>query len=411
MPDIDKRDQIKDMPIKNNIGDVVAYVNNIFKEAVAFDASDIHIEPQEKFLLIRFRQDGDFHLIDKIGRDNISAIVTRLKVLSKIKIDENKKPQDGKIVYSPEDETKKNIDIRLSTLPTNYWEKVVMRILKQDENLTNIEALWLIDVNLEKVREALKSKYWIMLVAGPTGSGKSTTLFGILKNFNPLEYNISTLEDPIEYDIEYVNQSQVHPGINYTFASGLRSLVRQDPDIIMVGEIRDKETATLAVEAALTGHLVLSTIHTNSATGTIQRMINMGVEPFLLASAMKMVISQRLAKRLCPHCKEEVEFTDLKREKIKSFLIDIMEESEISQIKFYQWKWCEKCHDSWYKWRLGIHEVLIVEDYLEPLILAQDSANNMAKEAVKHGMITIVQDAILKAALWETTIEEAFKLI
>jgi type II secretory ATPase GspE/PulE/Tfp pilus assembly ATPase PilB-like protein len=293
MPDIDKRDAIKEMDIKKNVGDVVAYVNSIFKQAIEFDASDIHIEPMEHFLLVRFRQDGDFHLKDKIGRENISAIVTRLKVLSKIKIDENKKPQDGKVVFFDEG-TDKNVDIRLSTLPTNYGEKVVMRILKQDDNLTNIEALGLIDINLEKVREALKSKYGIMLVAGPTGSGKSTTLFGILKNFNPLEYNISTLEDPIEYDIEYVNQSQVHPAIGYTFASGLRSLVRQDPDIIMVGEIRDKETATLAVEAALTGHLVLSTIHTNSATGTIQRMINMGVEPFLLASAMKMVVSQRL---------------------------------------------------------------------------------------------------------------------
>ncbi len=410
MPDIDKRDAIKDMPVKANIGDTVAYVWNIFKQALEFGASDIHIEPNEKFLLIRFRQDGDFHLIDKIWRDNISAIVTRLKVLSRIKIDENKKPQDGKIVYHDE-ASDKNIDIRLSTLPTTYGEKVVMRILKQDENLTNIEALWLIDVNLEKVREALKSKYGIMLVAGPTGSGKSTTLFGILKNFNPLELNISTLEDPIEYDIEYVNQSQVHPAINYTFATGLRSLVRQDPDIIMVGEIRDKETATLAVEAALTGHLVLSTIHTNSATATIQRLINMGVEPFLLTSALKMIISQRLGKRLCQHCKVVEEFSEQKKKRIKDFLINIMEADEIEKIVFHKGEWCDKCHGTWYKGRLGIHEVLIFEDYLEPMILAEESANSLAKAAIEHGMITIVQDAILKAALWETTIEEAFKLI
>lgn len=410
MPDIDKRDEIVDMPLKKNVGDVVAYVSSIFKNAIEFDASDIHIEPMEHFLLIRFRQDGDFHLIDKIGRENISAIVTRLKVLSKIKIDENKKPQDGKVVFFDET-TEKNVDIRLSTLPTNYWEKVVMRILKQDDNLTNIEALWLIDINLEKVREALKSKYGIMLVAGPTGSGKSTTLFGILKNFNPLEYNISTLEDPIEYDIQYVNQSQVHPGIGYTFASGLRSLVRQDPDIIMVGEIRDKETATLAVEAALTGHLVLSTIHTNSATGTIQRMINMGVEPFLLASAMKMIISQRLWKRLCHQCKEPENMSDIKKARVTKYLEGIMDKEEIDKIQFYRGKWCDRCHNTGYKWRLGIHEVLIVEEFLEPMILAEDSANNMAKQAVKHGMITIVQDGILKAALWDTTLEEAFKLI
>lgn len=410
MPTTDKRDDIKEMPTNKNVGDIVTYVNNLFRRAIDFDASDIHIEPQEKFLLIRFRQDWDFHLIDKVDREFISAMVTRLKVLSKIKIDESKKPQDGKIVYMDE-KTNKHVDIRLSTLPTTYGEKVVMRILKQDDNLTNIEALWLIDVNLEKVREALTSKYGIMLVAGPTGSGKSTTLFGILKNFNPLEFNISTLEDPIEYDIEYVNQSQVHPAINYTFASGLRSLVRQDPDIIMVGEIRDKETATLAVEAALTGHLVLSTIHTNSATGTIQRMINMGVEPFLLASAMKMIISQRLGKRLCQHCKTPEDVSDIKKKKILSFLDNIMDKEEIGKIVFYHWTGCEKCHDTGYKWRLGIHEVLIVEDYLEPMILSRESSNNMTKEAIKNGMITIVQDGLLKAALWETTLEEAFKLI
>lgn len=410
MLSIDKRDAIKEIPIKKNIGDIVLYVAEIFRKAIEFDASDIHVEPQEHFLLIRFRQDGDFHLIDRVWKDNISAIVTRLKVLSRIKIDENKKPQDWKIVFY-DDVTEKNVDIRLSTLPTTYGEKVVMRILKQDDNLTNIEALWLIDINLEKVREALKSKYWIMLVAGPTGSGKSTTLFGILKNFNPLEYNISTLEDPIEYNIEYVNQSQVHPAINYTFASGLRSLVRQDPDIIMVGEIRDKETATLAVEAALTGHLVLSTIHTNSATATIQRMINMGVEPFLLASAMKMVISQRLWKRLCNFCKIEDNISEIKRKKIEKYLITIMEKEEIDKIVFQRWTGCDKCHGTGYKWRLGIHEVLIVEEFLEPMILEEASANAMAREAVKHGMVTIVQDGLLKAALWETTVEEAFKLI
>lgn len=410
MATADKREAIKLMPVKENLGDVVVYVGSIFKQAIDFDASDIHIEPNEHYLLVRFRQDGDFHLIDKVGRENVSAIITRLKVLSRIKIDENKKPQDGKIVYYNE-ETKTNIDIRLSTLPTKFWEKVVMRILKQDANLTNIEALWLIDVNLEKVRTALESTYGIILVAGPTGSWKSTTLFGILKNFNPLEFNISTLEDPIEYNIEFVNQSQVHPAIDYTFASWLRSLVRQDPDIIMVGEIRDKETATLAVEAALTGHLVLSTIHTNSATGTIQRLINMGVEPFLLSSALKMVISQRLGKRLCQHCKVPDVISEIALKKVKEYLVDIMEEADIAAISFQKGVGCEKCHGTGYKGRLGIHEVLVVEEYLEPLILAGETSNTMTKEAMKHGMISIVQDGLLKAALWETTLEEAFKLI
>ena len=398
------------LELKRDVWDIVDYIWKMFKAAIELGASDIHIEPTEFFLLIRFRKDWDFILFDKLHRENISSIITRLKVLSKIKIDENKKPQDGKIVYMYEKKSQ-NVDIRLSTLPTNYWEKVVMRILKQDESLINIEALWLIDVNLEKVREALKSTYWIILVAWPTGSWKSTTLFGILKNFNPLEYNISTLEDPVEYDIEYVNQSQVKPEIWYTFSTWLRSLVRQDPDIIMVWEIRDKETAILAVEAALTGHLVLSTIHTNSAAGTVQRLINMGVEPFLLASAMKMVISQRLGKKICPHCKEEQEIKDYQRKKVNEILAPLVDKKELENIKFYHWKWCEICSQTWYKWRMWFHEVLIVWDYLEPLILEKESANAMRDEAIKNWMITITQDALLKAIIWETTVEEALKLI
>ncbi len=406
----DKNALVKSMPIKKDLWDIVEYVNRIFKSAIERKASDIHIEPTEFFLLIRFRQDGDFLIIDKVDKENVSGIVTRLKVLAKIKIDENKKPQDGKITYYYETESM-NIDIRLSTLPTSYGEKVVMRILKPDASLTNITKLGLIDVNLEKVREALKSKYGIVLVAWPTWSWKSTTLFWILKNFNPLEYNISTLEDPIEYAIEYVNQSQVKPDIGYTFATWLRSLVRQDPDIIMVWEIRDKETATLAVEAALTGHLVLSTIHTNSATWTVQRLINMGVEPFLLSSAMKMVISQRLAKKMCPFCKKEKPLTEWTRKKVEEFLKPIMDEEELKNLVFYEGEGCEKCHGTWYKWRMWIHEVLIVWDYLEAMILEKRSANEMAEKAIQHGMITIVQDWLIKAALWETTVEEALKLI
>ena len=286
-----------------------------------------------------------------------------------------------------------------------------MRILKQDDSLINIEALWLIDVNLEKVRKELKSTYWIILVAWPTGSWKSTTLFGILKNFNPLEYNISTLEDPIEYDIEYVNQSQVKPEIGYTFSTWLRSLVRQDPDIIMVWEIRDKETAILAVEAALTWHLVLSTIHTNSAAGTVQRLINMWVEPFLLASAMKMVISQRLWKKICSHCKEEYSVKEIERKKIIEILWPIVDKKELENTIFYHWKWCWECWNTWYMWRMWFHEVMIVWDYLEPLILEKQSAHKMRDIAIENWMVTITQDALLKAVIWKTTVEEALKLI
>lgn len=402
---------IDTLDMKRELGDIVDYINKVFKAAIDIGASDIHIEPTEYFIIIRFRKDWDFLLHDKLHLDNISAIVTRLKVLSKIKIDENKKPQDGKIVYMYEKESK-NIDIRLSTLPTAYGEKVVMRILKQDPSLTqSVESLGLIDINLDKVKDSLKSTYGIILVAWPTGSWKSTTLFGVLRTFNALEYNISTLEDPIEYDIQYVNQSQVKPEIGYTFATWLRSLVRQDPDIIMVWEIRDKETATLAVEAALTGHLVLSTIHTNSAAGTVQRLINMWVEPFLLASSMKLVISQRLWKKICPDCKEEYIPKDIERKKISEILGPIIDKKELENAKFYHGKWCEKCGNTWYSWRMWFHEVLEVKEYLEPLILEKSSSGQMREEAIKNGMITITQDALLKALLWETTVEQALKLI
>ena len=403
-------DDIDSIDIKKDLWNTISYIDGIFNAAIDSNTSDIHIEPLKNYILVRFRQDWEFKIYDKIDNWNTSAIITRLKVLAKVKIDENKKPQDWKIVFYYEKE-KKNIDIRFSSLPTTYWEEIVMRILKPDDKLTNIEALWLIDINLEKVREALKSKYGIILVSGPTGSWKSTTLFWILKNYNPLQYNISTLEDPIEYDIQYVHQSQVKPAIWYTFAERLRSLVRQDPDIIMVWEIRDKETATLAVEAALTGHLVLSTIHTNSATATVQRLINMGVEPFLLSSAMKMVISQRLAKRICPHCKKEYKPTLAETKMIEKHLLPIAEEDSVDQISFYKWEWWKKCWYTGYKWRIWIHEVLIVEDYLEPMILAKQSAHEMKDEAIKHGMITIVQDWLIKATFWDTTVEEALKLI
>jgi type II secretory ATPase GspE/PulE/Tfp pilus assembly ATPase PilB-like protein len=385
-------------------------LDSIFKKAVDIWASDIHIEPTEFFLLIRLRIDWDFILHDKIHKENVSSVVTRLKVLSKIKIDENKKPQDGKIVYFYEKDNQ-NIDIRLSTLPTKYGEKVVMRILKQDSWLVNVEALWFIDNNLVKIKETLKSTYGIVLVSGPTGSWKSTTLSWVLKNFNPLMYNISTLEDPIEYDIEYVNQSQVKPDIWYTFSAWLRSLVRQDPDIIMVWEIRDIETATLAIEAALTWHLVLSTIHTNSATWTIQRLMNMWVEPFLLVSAMKMVISQRLWKRICKNCKISYTPKEYEIKKVNEILSPIISKDELKNLNFFQGKWCEKCWDTWYKWRLWFHEVLIVWEFLEPMILNKESANSMKNEAIKNWMITITQDALLKAIMWDTTIEESLKLL
>lgn len=401
---------IDEIKIKKDIPDIVIYINDLFDSAILDNVSDVHIEATKDFLLIRFRKDGDFIIYDKIGLEHIQTTIVRLKVLAKVKIDENKKPQDGKIVYTSE-RNNETVDIRVSTLPTIYGEKVVMRILRQDNSMINIENLGLLDVNLDKVRETLKSKYGIVLVAWPTWSWKSTTLFSILKNFNPLEYNISTLEDPVEYNIDYVNQSQIKPEIWYTFASGLRSLVRQDPDIIMVWEIRDKETALLSIEAALTWHLVLSTIHTNSASATIQRLTNMWIEPFLISSALKMIISQRLVKKICPKCKVVHNIDQTLKTKVKNELIDIMEEDEINELVFYKWAGCEHCKGSWYKGRLWVHEILVLGEYIEKSILEMAPASEIHKIAKKEWMITILQDAILKAAIGNTTLEEALKLI
>lgn len=287
--------------VRQDIGDVIAYSNGLFDFAISERASDIHIEPSRDSINLRFRVSGDFIFIDRISHEEYAKLISRIKIMANLRIDEKYRPQDGKIAYTSE-EHNENVDIRVSIIPVVDGEKVVMRMLRQDTSLLNLEKLDFLDVNMERIKASLESRYGIILVAGPTGSGKSTTLFSMLKSFDPLENNISTLEDPVEYNIPFINQSQIRPQVGFTFAEGLRSLVRQDPDIIMVGEIRDKETATLAIEAALTGHLVLSTIHTNSAAGTIQRLINMGIEPFLITSSVKMIISQRLVRRLCPAC-------------------------------------------------------------------------------------------------------------
>lgn len=303
-----RKDFLELAPIAD-LGDIVAYTNNLFDYALELHASDVHIEPNKDFVVTRFRTNGDFIYINKITFEEYAKLISRLKILAELRIDEKYKPQDGKIAYTSE-KSGERIDVRMSILPLVEGEKVVMRILRQDTSLLSLDKLDFLEPNLQKIKTSLESRYGIILVAGPTGSGKSTTLFSMLKSFDPLKFNISTLEDPVEYNIPFINQSQIKPQIGFDFAAGLRSLVRQDPDIIMVGEIRDKETAMLAIEAALTGHLVLSTIHTNSAAGTIQRLVNMGIEPFLIASALKMVISQRLVKRLCPECHTSVHIED-----------------------------------------------------------------------------------------------------
>lgn len=363
-----------------DLGDIVLYTNDLFNFALELRASDIHIEPNKDFVTIRFRVSGDFVFVDKISHDEYAKLISRLKILANLRIDEKYRPQDGKIAYSSE-KWDESIDVRVSILPLVEGEKVVMRILRQDTSLLSLDKLDFLDVNLEKIKTSLASRYGIILVAGPTGSGKSTTLFSMLKSFDPLEFNISTLEDPVEYNIPFINQSQVKPQIGFDFAAGLRSLVRQDPDIIMVGEIRDKETAMLAIEAALTGHLVLSTIHTNSAAGTIQRLINMGIEPFLISSALKMIISQRLVKRLCPHCKTPMgDILGATKDHIESELHGVVDE-KVDDLTFYKGTGCPNCDNTGYKGRIGVHEVLVMNESMNPLVLNKASAHEIDQKA------------------------------
>lgn len=334
------------MPLRSDLGDVVDYTNGLFDFALETDASDIHIEPTKDFITIRFRQSGDFLFVDKITHDEYAKLLSRMKILANMRIDEKHKPQDGKIAFTSKKLGNELIDIRVSIMPVVDGEKIVMRILRQNADMLSLQKLDFLDANLEKIKTSLTSKYGMILVAGPTGSGKSTTLFSMLRSFDPLAHNITTLEDPVEYNIPYINQTQVKPQIGFDFASGLRSLIRQDPDIIMVGEIRDKETATLAIEAALTGHLILSTIHTNSAAGTVQRLINMNIEPFLISSALKMIISQRLVKKLCPHCSVPYNITNPSMQaKVSGYLSNITEDN-IADIDFYKPTGCEKCDSS-----------------------------------------------------------------
>ncbi|MFA6090305.1 MAG: GspE/PulE family protein [Candidatus Gracilibacteria bacterium] len=399
------------MQTKSDIGDIVDYTNQLFDFALETNISDIHIEPSKHFITIRFRQSGDFLFVDKVTHDEYTKLLSRIKILANMRIDEKHKPQDGKISFVSEKADGELVDIRVSIIPIVDGEKIVMRILRQNADMLSLDKLDFLDVNLAKIKTSLASKYGMILVAGPTGSGKSTTLFSMLRYFDPLAYNIATLEDPVEYNIPHINQTQVKPQIGFDFASGLRSLVRQDPDIIMVGEIRDKETAMLAIEAALTGHLVLSTIHTNSAAGTIQRLINMNIEPFLISSALKMVISQRLVKKTCPHCHTPYKIVDpAMQSTISGYLSNIIED-DVANIDFYKSSGCEKCDMSGISGRMGVHEVLVINEELDPLILGKAPVHEIEEKACELGMITVMQDGLIKAATGKTTIEEIMKLI
>ncbi|MBU2545225.1 GspE/PulE family protein, partial [Patescibacteria group bacterium] len=383
----------------------------ILRHAVDGSASDIHIEPGREKLRVRFRLDGILHASIFLPLRTLPAIVARIKILSTLKIDETRVPQDGRFSAKIAD---RNIDFRVSTLPTNLGEKVVIRILDPEQRKVNFEELGMTGRNLDVVKRSFKKTFGMILAVGPTGSGKSTTLYAVLSVFNREEVNILTLEDPVEYSIEGVNQSQVRPEIDYTFANGLRSALRQDPDILMVGEIRDEETALLAVHASLTGHVLLSTLHTSNAAGAIPRLVDMGIKPFLLPPTLNIIIGQRLIRKLCVHCREKVKPNPQALAMVTKTISEIPESSRKEldipeEIEIYKPKGCKRC-SSGYLGRIGIYEVLEMTDELANLILVKPSEMEIKKEANRQGMITMKQDGILKVLKGLTSLEEILRV-
>lgn len=388
---------------------LISIVNDMFLNAIKLRASDVHIEPGDNWITIRFRIDWNFINYKTLELKHKDSIIARIKIMSYLRIDEHRLPQDWKIAYKLFGW--KQLDMRVSVIPTIYWEKCVIRILKKDDKPPELKDLGIMPYNMVKLKKHLADNYGMILAVWPTGSGKSTTLFSLLSQFNPKLENISTLEDPVEYRIPWVNHTQINPAIDFTFARWLRSLLRQDPDIIMVWEIRDEETAKLAVEASITWHIVFSTIHTNSATHTIQRLVNLWVDPLLITSSLRMIISQRLARKLCPHCKVQYKASD----KIKDYIVwkvwkYIKNKEELLLFKSSE-NWCPKCNNTGYNWRVWLYEVLELTDKLETLILSNASRLQLEIQAIWDWMVPIKDDWLLKVILWETSLEELLSVL
>lgn len=383
----------------------VHLANTIFNQAVRAGTSDIHIEPQEKSMRVRFRIDGVLHDAMQPPKKLHAPLVSRIKVMANMDIAERRVPQDGRISLKIEEKT---IDVRVATLPTAYGEKVTMRLLHRSSRLITLEELGFPLLELEKYRRIVKMPYGFILVTGPTGSGKSTTLYATLSAVNSVEKNIITVEDPIEYRLDGLNQVQVNVRAGLTFANGLRSILRSDPDIIMIGEIRDAETARIAVESALTGHLVFSTIHTNDAAGAITRLGDMGIETFLTASSLAGVVAQRLARILCTHCKEPYEIS---RDQLLSNIPDFPIGEGEEKLTLYRSKGCFRCSNTGYKGRVGVYELLLVNEEIRRLTLKHASSSEINDAAVASGMVTLRQDGLRKVKQGITSVEEIMRVI
>ena len=407
-------ESLKDLTYKWD--DIQKICDYIILWAVLWGSSDIHIEPLTSFVRLRYRIDGELREVLEYQNFLHQWLVARFKILSDLKIDESRVPQDGRISNTIE---WKSLDLRVSTLPTVHWEKIVMRIVDKTKKIPTLDDLWIVWKNRDIIMKAIAMPNGVILTSGPTGSGKSTTLYSAMTLLNKPWVNLMTLEDPVENQIDGLNQSQVKPDIWYTFAYWLRTALRQDPDIIMVGEMRDKETVDIAIEASLTWHLVLSTIHTNSAAETITRIINMDVQPFLIPASVNAIIAQRLMKRLCS-CKQKasmaeiwattlwniknaINFTD--KEELKRRVWD-----KLKNPVFYKPVWCEKCDNTGYKWRVWLYEVLEITPGVKEMILKWSSAYDINKQAIIDWMVSLEQDGIMKALNWETSLEEVYKV-
>ena len=413
-------DDISEGELKKLAGDlpVVRIVDTLLKHAIIQDASDIHIEPEEDKVIVRYRIDGILRDAMVLPKNTASGITARVKVLSNLKLDEKRIPQDGRFKIDAGGE---KVSFRVSTLPVYYGEKTVMRLLRESVSGFTLESLGFHGNGLDDLHKALKITTGMILATGPTGSGKTTTLYTMLDIVNTPGVNISTIEDPVEYQMARINQTQVHPEIGLTFANGLRTLVRQDPDIIMVGEIRDNETAALAINASLTGHLVLSTLHTNSAAGAIPRLLDMKVEPFLLVSTLNIVIAQRLVRKLATTKttyflnKEELDSLGkvVSLDRILTFLRDekiVNKKDDFEKVPFYKPTPGKDSEDG-YASRIGIHEILRVTPTIKDLIMKGATSNAIEEQAKSEGMMTMIEDGIFKAAQGLTTIEEVLRVI
>jgi len=399
---------------------IVRIVDTLLEYAIFEEASDIHVEPEEKEIIVRYRVDGILRNVMTLPKNVQPGIIARIKILANLKVDEHRLPQDGRFKISTKEY---KVSFRISIIPTYDGEKIVIRLLSEKAQILNLEQLGFQPSSLQVVKNNIAKPHGMILVTGPTGSGKTTTLYTILNILNKPEVNILTIEDPIEYRMSHINQSQVNPKIGYTFATGLRAFLRQDPNIIMVGEIRDQETAEIAIHAAMTGHLVLSTLHTNDAITTLPRLTDMGVPAFLIAATTNLIIAQRLVRKICPNCIQSYKLdkqiiNDLKQQfNVISIMESLQKEKAIldaskglESLLFYRGKGCKQCDNSGYKGRIGIYETLEITEEMSELILKKATVTELNRQTDKQNMLTILEDGFIKAKNGITTIEEIMRV-